>query len=163
MPTYTVQEKLSMAYLQAIIAKADFAMQENNRHVDNIGWDVTIFNKPTQEEFNQYNAEIFAQVKSVMQDSETMFEESESTITYTLSKKYQSTPNRYLFVFVLPPNTTQDEWCKISKSELILKRCMYYIKMPAKAGKVVISKDNVLTPESISTLFLTSEITAEEF
>ena len=150
------KEDLSIAYLRAICAKAEVTFNLQKRDED--GSDVDL-NKCVSTDMGQrVISTIKVQLKST--SSKMFYREERKTITYKAKAKCYNDliENRivplYLFLLILPEN--EEESVNFSVEQLIIKRCMYWVKLQKSKERaekpfvdIIIEKSNVVSPEAL--------------
>lgn len=156
----SIKSKFSKAFLYSIGAKANFGMMESNADFDGFGIDFSVHNKEVGfgRTVTSEGSVIHIQLKGVSVSSKSMFKEDKDYIYYNLTKRLDPTGIFYLVVVQLPEEENLETWIEIDSDKLILKKCAYYlrIKAPLKAGFVKIPRSNLLTPQTLGTLFVSS-------
>lgn len=155
-----VKSKLSGAYLRAITAKLDYNIQESGREFDNDGIDFQI----KQKGVGGISSVLNIQLKGTSISSSSMIEETPTEIKYNLKNDYDHLPKpSYLIVVVFPDENEFDSWCELTPEQLTMRKCAYFIDLPSKKGKVTIPKTNILTEDSLKSLFIPSNKVEEIF
>jgi hypothetical protein len=128
--------------------------------VDKIGADCTIFNfqAGSKPKIATPGNEIKVQVKGTCRSSFTMFEDRGSYIRYNLPEIFPLGYLYYVVILELPEEDKIDDWIKVTPESLTMKNCAYYVKIDniRPAGFVDIPKTNLLTPETLPKLFISS-------
>lgn len=84
----SIKEKFSKAYLHAVCAKANYALDEAGKDYDGLAIDYSIVNRHvgTKRTIPSESEKIKVQLKGVSISSESMFKEERNVIQYRLSK-----------------------------------------------------------------------------
>jgi len=154
----SVKEKLSIAYLHAVVAKLNYALNPSSKDYDNLGIDYTIANRIIGESrsVTSESAEIKIQLKATTVSSSTMFRDLGDSIEYNLSSPIKKLfyGRFYLVVLVLPPEVTQDTWLEWSNEHMLLRRCAYFKEVKNELqGKIKIHKENCFSPTNLEKMF----------
>lgn len=146
-----LKDSFAEAYFFAIAAAANISIERTTRKTDNKGIDLSAYKGKKDDLGSQINV----QLKGVSDNSSTMIIEEENHIKYNYHSPCQPTLIHYLIVVILPTDENPDKWLRLTKDELILKRCAYYFRLipNMKSGFITIPKAQLLTHESIHTLF----------
>ena len=147
-------EELSISYMNAVCAYKFVSFTARKR--DDDGIDALITKQIINKKGELYRAQIDIQLKSTSK----ILKERKSTISYPLKKKNyddlrrQSTVPSILCLLVLPNDEKQ--WLSQTINELIIQKCMYWMKiadLPESANissvTIHIKKQNVITPDTI--------------
>lgn len=154
------KKKVSEAYLYAVIAKANFAIQKFHDEYDGLGYDYSVTNRELGSKRTVFSesSEIKIQLKAVAQSSASMFEEKNDCVRYKLDSTITPIgPNCYLIVVNLLGDENIEQWIELKDDELILRKCAYYMRIPQngfKPGFIEIPKVNKLTLATLKTLFI---------
>lgn len=153
------KEELSIAYINAICAKAKIKFDMVRRDED--GVDATI-----RKDVNAVSAIFGIQLKSttVKGVSKGFTNADSENFTYPLKiKNYndligKSTYPRLLMLLVLPEN--EDEWFLQDTENLIMRKCMYYKNLfnesssnNSETVNIEISKQDICSPQNLEKLF----------
>lgn len=158
----SIKEKMSIAYMHGLNSIVNYSFSEAGKDFDGLGIDLQIINKLVGEgrtvssEANMINL----QLKGVSVTSKSMISETDTEITYKLSKSLTPVATHYLVVVVLPEVESLESWREISEDALVLKARAYYLLIQShqKAGNIKIPKVNVLNPISYVKLFDAAKI-----
>ena len=156
----SIKEKFSIAYLHAINAKVNFALNKSDNDFDGLCIDYEIINKPVglgRSVASEMN-EIKIQLKGVSKSSTTMLRETGTEIEYNITNAIIPIGVFYLIVVILPEEEALDTWLEHTPEQLVLRKCAYFLRIvnTLNPGFVKIPKSNLLTPTSLPTLFLSS-------
>lgn len=148
------KEDLSIAYLRAICAKDETTFNLLFRDED--GSDVDLNKNIITLNGCKMNSNIRVQLKST--SSKSFYEFTETHIIYKAKKKCYNdlVSNRctplYLFLLILPEE--EDEFINFTIEQLIIKKCMYWVKLDMGEPKTTeafvkinIDINNYLSPE----------------
>lgn len=155
------KNKLAKAYLMALTAKLNYTAQESTSDFDAIAIDYFINNHLVGEKRSvaSESQTINIQLKAVSITSTSMIRKSDGFIEYNLTDPLQPVgPNFYLIVVELLGDDVIDTWIEHCEENIMLKKCAYYLKItePLPSGFVKIPINNILTPDTFPTLFLSS-------
>lgn len=151
------KEDLSRAYLRAICAKAEAVFNLHERDED--GTDVDINKNVVNDDGICVISNIKVQLKST--SSNKFYKETETEIIYKAKAKCyndlirkRATP-LYLFLLILPED--EEECVLFSVDQLILKKCMYWVKLEHSSNiatkdfvDISIDKEHYLSPEALN-------------
>lgn len=157
-----IKKKVSEAYLYAVVAKADFAIQKLHDEYDSLGFDYQVTNRRlgTKRTVFSESSEIKIQLKGVAQSSSSMLQDKDDCIKYNLDSPVVAIgPNCFLIVVNLLDDEKIDKWVEINDEELVLRKCAYFIKVPTSGfqpGFIKIPKTNKLTIDTLKTLFISN-------
>ena len=119
-PENTRKERLSIAYIQAVAARAGFDLVEPRIDIDSV--DVML--KSTTGMRPQIEVQAKATSIDVLSDDSVKFQLPRKN--YDDLRADTITP-RILVVFVMPENS--DEWLGQSENELTLRKCAYWLSL----------------------------------
>lgn len=163
----SVREKLSKAYLYAMIAKLNYGAQEYGKDFDGCGYDFGIVNHSLGEKRTVTSVmnEIKIQLKGVSLSSTSMISQTSENIRYRLSSDLPKWgPKCFLVILTIPEVDNLEEWIVLDEEQLVLKKCAYFLEIPdsgLQAGYVEIPKTNLLTIENFKSFF--ESITKDDF
>lgn len=127
-----IKEDLSLAYVQAICAKAGMSLNIRSR---DYGIDGTIYDIYYSKHLNTYRESGFAldfQLKStvtaIINDDEVIYDLEVKNYRDLIETNMGH--SRILILYVLPRN--EEEWITFSKEETILKGCAYWCSLKGK-------------------------------
>lgn len=153
------KEVLSVSYLNAVCAYAGIAMER--QQYDDDGVDVVLKKDiplPLSEDL--FMARMHVQLKSTSQniaDDKTNIHYPLKVKNYNDFTKLSHYP-KILCVLVLPG--LEKDWLNVTADELVLRKCMYWLKAdwtePSQNNEtktVCIPKNNIVTPEAMMALF----------
>ena len=148
------KEEISKSYLNAVCAIKGIAVDYKCH--DDDGLDAFLHKVVQLADGTKYIATISAQLKSTSSN----YTESKSLYKYPLkAKNYDDLRRRgsitsYLFLLILPES--ENDWVTHDIDSLVIKRCMFWLKLeglPTKKNKstvtVHIPKTNVVSPEKL--------------
>lgn len=160
MNTELFKEDLSIAYLKAISAAAKISMELQHRDED--GKDIHLKKRLVRTDGVKIDVEIGVQLKAT--NSHNMYEKKKDGITYTLNIKnfhdltMKSTIPKYLMLLILPED--ENEWVSCNIEKLIIKKCMYWVKIENRementtSVRIFIPSDNIVTPDALNKILV---------
>ncbi len=155
----SLKEKLSKAYIYALIAKLNYAAEEFGKDIDSCGYDFRVVNQTLGLKRTAASelCEIKIQIKGVSVSSSSMLQDKGVSFRYKLNSDLPRWGTScFLVVMVIPEEENLNNWIILSEEEIILKKCAYYIEVPREGlaiGFVEIPKKNILTVDNFKRFF----------
>jgi len=122
-----IKEHLSLAYLHAVAAYESFACERISVDMDSIDATIKYGGKiDDSSEFESPQVDIQLKATSVKVDKKKSFKFDLSVKNYNDLRKQTLVP-RYLVVLLLPSD--QKTWLKLTKKQLALSKCAYWLSL----------------------------------
>lgn len=152
------KEEFSYAYIHAITSVAGYSISLSSRPMDAAGLDITI------EAPGEVGEVLFPKLQSQVKCTGTIDPLSDKDLSYPLPvKTYNllSSPKLYIpaiLIVVIVPDVLSD-WMQVDQSQMILRRCAYWVSLKGKEPSnnstkvsVHLPRTNLLTPDSLCEL-----------
>lgn len=157
-PDTHIQQKLSLAYMSAVVSSAGLAL--NQKSADDFGIDADV---SYVVEYNGYVQDAGVAL-AVQLKSTTNFEHANGVVKYDLKRDAYDRllipclQSKILVLFTMPK--TKDDWLNCSHEHLLLKRSAYYLPCSSLPNhsvnkssiRISIPESNLLTPDSLKAL-----------
>ena len=155
LPRSHIQERLSEAYVRAVVARSDFSLQWNKEREYGVDFKIQRIIKLPNGKLTESGRSLECQLKSsttcVVRDKKVVYD-----MDVTDYNKLISVDDRLLILYRMPDNI--DHWVQVSEEKLILQSCCYWehIKGPwsnnLRQQRVFIPSNQLFTSDCIEAL-----------
>jgi hypothetical protein len=155
LPRSHIQERLSEAYVRAVLARTDFSLQWNKEREYGVDFKIQRIVKLRNGKLTESGPSLECQLKAStackIKDKQVVYD-----MEVTDYNKLVSVDDRLLILYHMPANINY--WIQVTEEKLILQKCCYWahIKGPwsdnISQQRVFIPNDQLFTPDSIDTL-----------
>lgn len=160
--TQHIEEDLSKAYVMAIGAKAGYSVDLDRSHdytVDGTFHEIIIFENQRNESGYSIDFQLKASKNCIIEKDYIKYDFDANTYNYFLRRVNSKNSTPFILILLVLPDKPE-EWLNITEESLILKKACYWYKMEKQEAtlnknskRIYISKNNLLTPDSLQTLF----------
>jgi Domain of unknown function (DUF4365) len=164
--TQHIEEDLSRAYLQAVVARAGAILAVDRGHdyaIDGTIRQVRYVNKKRRESGFHLDFQLKACKNVVLSADEAKYDLDVDTYNYLVERHEIKHTNKVLLILLALPNS-EAEWISLSEEQLVLKKCCYWISLAGalsnnkETRRVTIPRSNLLTPEKLVELLNIVEV-----
>jgi hypothetical protein len=154
-PTTHQQERLSLAYVQAVVASAGAQLIEPTGHEYGIDAHIQGIRRMADGSFNTTGFMVMLQVKATMTS-----ELRDDVVVYDMKAKAYNKlaamegPTECVLVLCCLPSD-EEQWCVIDEEQLTLRRCSYWTRIPRGAipansqKRIFIPRTQIFTPDAV--------------
>ena len=155
--TQHIEEDLSRAYVQVVVAKsgATLALDRNHDYaIDGTIRQVRYVNNRRKETGFHLDFQLKASKNVVITADEVKYDSDVDTYNY-LVKRHETKYTNKVLLILLALHELEAEWLMLSEDQLILKKCCYWISLAGalsnnkETRRVAIPRANLLTPEKL--------------
>lgn len=155
--TQHIEEDLSRAYIQAVVAKAGAILAIDRGHdyaIDGTIRQVRYVNNKRKESGFHLDFQLKACKNVVITADEAKYDLDVDTYNYLVERHATKHTNKVLLI-LLALHDLEAEWLMLSEDQLVLKKCCYWISLAGalsnnkETRRVTIPRANLLTPEKL--------------
>lgn len=155
-----IEEDLSRAYIQAVVAKAGAILALDRAHdyaIDGTVRQVRYVNGKRKESGFHLDFQLKSCKNVVLTADEARYDLDVDTYNYLVERHAAKYTNKVLLI-LLALHEAEAEWLSLSEEQLVVKKCCYWISLSGalsnnkETRRVTIPRANLLTPEKLNEL-----------